>query len=288
MPKVEVNGVSLEYIEDGMGQPVVFVHGSTGDLRTWTYQVGAFASKYRVVALSCRHHYPNAEIPDSVDLSVPTLTQDLAAFLRALDLAPAHLVGHEAGAFVCLLLACNEPQLIRTLVLAEPPVMSLLGLGDPPKPQQLLRLLVRSPRTAVPVLRFGVRGIVPAERAFAREDDERGLRTFMRALFGRETFAKLPEARRQQAHDNIRPLKARFRAGLPPFGEAAARHIGAPTLLVTGEHSAPALHRLTDRLERLIPRVERAEIRNTSHGMYEDNPAAFNEAVLAFLERHGN
>jgi non-heme chloroperoxidase len=286
MPKAEVNSVSLEYIEYGTGPSVVFVHGSTSDLRTWTHQVDAFASKYRAVALSCRHHYPNAEIPDDVGLSVATLTEDLAGFLHTLDLAPAHLVGHEAGALVCLLLALSEPKWIRTLVLAEPPMMSLLGLGDPPKPHQLLRLLVRSPRTGVPVLQFGVRGIVPAERAFARGDDERGLQTFLRAVLGREAFAKLTQAKHQQARDNIKPLRARFRAGLPPFGEEAARHISAPTLLVTGEHSAPVLHRLTDRLERLMPRVERVEIRNASHRMYEDNPAAFNETVLAFLERH--
>ena len=42
----------------GTGQSVVLVHGSTGDLRMWTPQVKAFASKYRAVAFSCRHYHP--------------------------------------------------------------------------------------------------------------------------------------------------------------------------------------------------------------------------------------
>jgi len=286
VPKVEVNGVSLEYLEEGTGQPVVFVHGSTGDLRMWTHQRSAFASKYRTVAFSCRHYHPNKVILDGIGLTMSTLMEDLAAFLRNLDLAPAHLVGHSSGAFVCLLLALKEPDLVRTLVLAEPPVMPLLGLGDPPKPAQLLGLLVRSPGTGIPVLRFGMT-IVPTERAFARGDNERGLQTFLKGVLGREAFAKLPGARWEQARDNIRPFAAQIRVGFPPFGEEDARHVSVPTLLVTGERSAPVLHRLADRLQSLMPRVERVEIRNASHLMHEDNPEAFNEAVLAFLERQG-
>lgn len=93
---------------------------------------------------------------------------------------------------------------------------------------------------------------------------------------------------RQQVRDNVRPFKARLRAGFPPFSESDARSINVPTLLVTGERSAAVLDRITDRLERSMPRVERVDIRNASHLMYEDNAEAFNGAVLAFLERHGD
>jgi pimeloyl-ACP methyl ester carboxylesterase len=36
-----------------------------------------------------------------------------------------------------------------------------------------------------------------------------------------------------------------------------------------------------------MPRVERVDIRNASHLMYEDNAEAFNDAVLDFLARNG-
>jgi pimeloyl-ACP methyl ester carboxylesterase len=86
--------------------------------------------------------------------------------------------------------------------------------------------------------------------------------------------------------ENIGPLKARIRSGFPPFDERDARSIRVPTLLVTGEHSAPVLRRIIDRLGRLIPCVERVEIQGATHGMIWENPAAFNRAVLAFLDRH--
>jgi pimeloyl-ACP methyl ester carboxylesterase len=55
MPKVEVNGTTLEYTEQGTGPPVVFVHGGLNDLRAWTRQLEAFRSKYRVAAYNCRN-----------------------------------------------------------------------------------------------------------------------------------------------------------------------------------------------------------------------------------------
>lgn len=151
---------------------------------------------------------------------------------------------------------------------------------------QLLRLLVRDPRTGIEVIRFGAKGIGPTVRAFERGDDERGLETFVTAALGREDYANLTADMRQQIHDNVQPFKAQLRAGFPAFGENDARRISAPTLLVNGERGAPVLHQVTDRLEKLMPEVERIQIDDTSHLMYADDPEAFNDAVLTFLQRH--
>lgn len=43
---VEVNGATLAYIEEGTGDPVVFVHGAISDLRTWQYQLSDIGRHY--------------------------------------------------------------------------------------------------------------------------------------------------------------------------------------------------------------------------------------------------
>ena len=146
MPSIEVNGSSLEYAEHGSGEPVVLVHGSASDLRTWHCQHDAFAERYRTIAYSRRYHWPNARISEGSEYPMVEQVDDLEAVLRSLDAAPAHLVGHSYGAFVCLLLASRAPDLVRSLVLAEPPVMSLL-VSIPPKALEILGLAPRSPRT---------------------------------------------------------------------------------------------------------------------------------------------
>jgi hypothetical protein len=67
---------------------------------------------------------------------------------------------------------------------------------------------------------------------------------FTTAVLGREAVANMTALARQQMHDNVTPFKARLRAGFPTFSETDARSIETPTLLVTGDNSAPVLHRL--------------------------------------------
>jgi non-heme chloroperoxidase len=57
--EVRVNGLTLHYIERGQGTPVVLVHGTLGDYRTWDGQLEAFSKGYQLISYSRRYHYPN-------------------------------------------------------------------------------------------------------------------------------------------------------------------------------------------------------------------------------------
>ena len=123
---VRVDDVSLHYIERGEGTPIVLVHGTLGDYRTWDGQLEAFAKRHRLISYSRRYHYPNEWPTEATDFSVTIHARDLAAFIGALKLPPVHLVGHSYGAFIAFLVARDHPQVVRSLTLGEPPVMPLL------------------------------------------------------------------------------------------------------------------------------------------------------------------
>lgn len=280
---VTANGVRLAYRERGGGEPVVFVHGTASDLRTWQDQLPVFADRHRAIAYSRRYAHPNEEIPPGMDDQMLPHVDDLAALLREIGAAPAHLVGHSWGAFVCLLTAIRHPELVRRLVLAEPPVLSLF-VSTPPRPTELLGLFLRRPRTATAILRFGAGSFAPAQRAFRRGDDEEAIRRFAAGVLGPDAFVNLSPERQQQVRENAASMRAQITgAGFPPLAEEDVRGVTAPTLLVSGERSAAFLLRLTEHLERLLPHVDRIEIPGASHRMHEEHPAAFNAAVLRFL-----
>ncbi|MCG2638608.1 MULTISPECIES: alpha/beta fold hydrolase [Bradyrhizobium] len=48
--RVSINGYKLAYVEQGQGEPVVFVHGGLQDYRMWTEQLPKFARHYRAIA----------------------------------------------------------------------------------------------------------------------------------------------------------------------------------------------------------------------------------------------
>ena len=282
-----INGTELAYIERGQGQPVVFVHGGVGDYRGWELQMPAFAASFRTLAVSCRGAWPNRKLELGEEITLDTFVEDLAAFVKELDLAPAHLVGHSSpGGFGGLLLAYRYPELLRSLVLLEPPAFPLLGVNIPPTPFQVLRLLARNPRAGIGFLKFGARGVGPAMRAFNRGDDERGLRIFMAAVAGKKRVAAIPDETFQSFVGNVGPFKAQLRAGFPDFGEGDARSIRVPTLLVSGTETPAALTAVTDKLEQLLPDVTRLNITGASHNMFNSHPVEFNTGVSEFIS-HG-
>jgi pimeloyl-ACP methyl ester carboxylesterase len=281
-----VNGTALAYREKGEGEPVVFVHGSASDLRTWEQQLPAIGRSYRAIAYSRRYARPNEDIdPDADDQMLPHV-DDLTRFMEVVGAEPAHLVGHSWGAFICLLTAVRHPQLVRSLVLAEPPVLTLFT-SIPPRPRELLWLLVRRPRTAFAILSFAARAYVPAQKAFRCGDDEEAMQTMAHGLLGRDAYERLPEERKQQARENLNTLRAQvLGAGFPPLGDDDVRGVAAPTLLMTGARSPAYPVRLAGRLQQLLPNAERVEIASASHLMHEENAAAVNQSILGFLARH--
>jgi pimeloyl-ACP methyl ester carboxylesterase len=283
---VAVDGTALAYREQGEGDPVVFVHGSSSDLRSWEQQLPEIGRSYRAIAYSRRYARPNRDIDPGVDDQMLPHVNDLAIVLRGLDAVPAHLVGHSWGGFICLLAAIRHPELVRSLVLLEPPVLSLV-MSTPPRPAEVLKLLVRRPRTARAVLGFTALTYLPAAAAFRRGDDDAAMERFAHGVLGRDTYVRLPEARRRQARENIATLRAQLLgAGFPPLSDDDVRSVRVPTLLMTGARSPAFLLRLTDRLHQLLPDVERIEIAAASHVMTEENPRAVNAAILAYLARH--
>jgi pimeloyl-ACP methyl ester carboxylesterase len=279
--KLVVAGYEFHCTRQGDGQPVLLVHGSVSDHRTWQAQIDAFGQRFRVIAYSRRYHWPNTPIAVGADYAMRGQVADIEAVIGALGLGPVHLVGHSYGGFLCLLLASARPDLVRSMVLAEPPVVTLL-VSNPPRLSEILRLLVTRPRTAAALLSFGARGLGPATAAFRAGKAEEGLQIFGTAVLGRQAFQNLSDARRKQMRDNL--IVAEFLgSGFVRVDPGEVRRIACPTLLATGARSPAVFHRLTDRLEELLPQAQRVEIPAASHGMHEDNPAAFNAAVLGFL-----
>lgn len=285
--RAEINGASLAYTDNGAGQAVVMVHGTSQDMRTWRHQAKDFAERYRTVIYSRRYARPNEDIPPGADDPMQPHVDDLLALIRTLGLGPVHLIGNSLGGFIGLLAALQDPNAVKSLVLCEPPVIPLF-ISNSPGPGELARLFIRRPVDAVRVARFGMGVLEPTIKAYRAGDIERGGRIFGVALLGKERFASLPEETAQMISENESAEVAQMLgAGFPPLKAADVRGIAAPTLLVAGKESGP-LFRLTllRELERLLPNASRIEIPDASHLMHEDNPPAFNTAVFSFIDRN--
>lgn len=273
---MEVNGTILHYIEKGTGTPVVFVHGSFGDYRTWHYQIEPFSEKYLAISYSKRYRCPNKEAADTSIHSIGNDVEDLTAFIKAIDAGPVHLVGHSAGAYTALVVAIEHPELVKDLVLGEPPVWELT-VGD-----SLGQALMKKAMAEI---------FVPALQAFKNNEDEKATKIFLDGVTGKQNFLEsLPSVDRKIMMDEIATEKNDFLSeGDPeykqPFTESDIRKLTIPVLLVSGANTPRWLSHLTDRLAAVLPNDERVVLSNTSHGLEFTNPGAFNKAVLGFIDK---
>src|SRR5688572_5510230 len=117
MTQVQINGISLEYLEDGTGVPVVFSHGGYSDLRYWEPQREVFGARYRFVAYSHRFH-GGSSWPEDTEYSAQAHVSDLFGILRRLEAGPVHLIGFSTA--IALRVVLQEPELVRSLTIIEP------------------------------------------------------------------------------------------------------------------------------------------------------------------------
>lgn len=100
--------------------PIVFVHGMVGYTGFWNSALAACADRRRAVALDLRGH-GNSGAPRDGAYDVKSCADDVLALLDALGLDRVVLVGHSYGAFVTIEAAARRPNVVRRLVLVDPP-----------------------------------------------------------------------------------------------------------------------------------------------------------------------
>lgn len=126
-----VNGYDIAYVEQGRGTQIIMIHGSLLDYRSFQLQMAPLGEHYRAIALSLRHYYPERWDGSGDGFSHRQHSADVAAFVKALGGSPAYIIGHSRGGFIALHVAKTYPDAVRALVLAEPPVQTILGPADP-------------------------------------------------------------------------------------------------------------------------------------------------------------
>ncbi|MDF1503560.1 alpha/beta hydrolase [Roseisolibacter sp. H3M3-2] len=264
------SGAALAVVQTGAGDPVVFVHGGGKDLRYWRRQVAPFSAHFRVVAYSRRHSWPHLNPPPGDAHSPRVDAEDLGALLDALALGPAHVVAASVGGVAALALALERPGAIRSLVLAEPPV---LPLADATPGGAAMR-------------RDFVRGVFdPAAARFRAGDADGAMRGIVDGFLGAGTFDGLHARARGRVLENARDWEAHVRSE-EPFPALSRERLAAlriPVLMLTGTRTTP-LHRVVDdALADVLPDVRRVVVEGATHDLWADEPEGCREAVLGFL-----
>jgi pimeloyl-ACP methyl ester carboxylesterase len=268
MQTLHVNGYDMAYLELGHGPPLLCVHGTLGDFRTWSAVLGPLSKSHRVISVSLRHFFPEHWDGVGNDYRMAQHVADVIAFIEKLDAGPVNLMGHSRGGHISFRVAQQRPELLKKLVLAEPG-------GD------LDATLDPSAAPAAPSA-LGARIMASAEK-IGTGDIDGALQGFFDGIDGDGAWAKLPAAPKQQLRDNVFTLLGQIHENRKPFSKADAQSIGTPTLFIGGAETPGVLPAITRALSPHVAGARTATIPGAGHWMFEQAPQQFCEIVLGFL-----
>ena len=252
--------VRLEYAELGSrsGVPIIALHGITDSWRSFEPVLPYLPSDLRVLAVTQRGH-GNSDKPDG-GYAPADFAADVVAFMDALAIERALLVGHSMGSVDALRCAVDHPSRVAGLLLAG----SMPWFGRPPEMRAFYDEQIASLTDPVP-------------EAFAREFQ---LSTLARPIAAVWLDRFVAESLKVPA----RVWRAAFAGIIGDDFSARLATIDAPTQIVWGRHDLFCAAADQQALQQLIRGARVVEYADAGHAMHWEEPQRFARDVADFAQ----
>jgi pimeloyl-ACP methyl ester carboxylesterase len=237
------------------GEPIILLHGASGNATTWLLNVTALGEHHPVFALDTPGD-PGRSIPHQ-PIHPPAISAEwLNDVLDGLGIDRAHLIGSSYGGWLALNQTLHAPDRVLTSTLIDPGGLEEVGT-----------------RFFVWAYINGIVGLLPS-----------WLLTGWTKRF-RNPLLEMPELKRCVL---LGALSYRTRRPAPlPLTDDELRSITTPTLLLLGEYS-PLLRSkpVAKRTKALMRNVDVEIVSGTGHGPFLERPRFINERILTFVDRY--
>lgn len=267
MQTLDVNGYDMAYLELGQGRPLVCVHGSLGDFRTFQAVIGPLSRYHQIIAVSLRHFFPEHWDGVGGNYKIDQHVADLIAFIEQIEPRPVNLMGHSRGGHLAFRVAQSRPDLVRKLVLAEPGGVldaTLVPLSTKTQESHFVPLQMLADK-----IRAG--------------DLEGAVQEFYEGIEGSGRWAEIPAPAKQQLRDNVFTLLGQIHEGRKPLGKADAQSIISPTLLIGGSETDGSFLQKMRALAAEIADARVEIIDGAGHWMFDQAPQQYCTLVNTFL-----
>lgn len=257
-----VNGVRLHYRLDGPeGAPVVALVNSLGtDLTMWAPQIAALTPRYRVLRHDTRGHGKSEAPPGPYTMDV--LADDVLGLVSHVGAPHFHVVGISLGGLEALAIGLRVPVGLASIAICNS------RIDVPPEGARAMDERVRLVRE---------QGMTPLAE------------TMIQRWFTPPTLAARPAyldaVRRMLLSTSVEGF-AGCAAAIK--GSGLSKRVAAlrlPTLFLVGDQDAALPVDLMRQVQSQVPGAQSVVIRGAGHLSNLEQPAAFNEALLAFLDR---
>ena len=251
MPKLNRNGVNLYFEVHGSGPALILTHGYSATSQMWKGQIEPLSQKHRLIIWDMRGH-GQSDYPDDVSAySEDHTVSDIAALLDEAGAKTAIVGGLSLGGYMSLAFYRRHPERVRSLLIIDTGPGFKKHESREGWNQNAFARADTLEKDGLSALRTG-----SAERAYAVHRDALGLAKAARGMLT------------QHNADVINSLP----------------DVKVPSLVVVGSNDTPFLA-ASDYMASKIPNARKVVIKDAGHASNIDQPEAFNEAVLGFIDK---
>jgi len=266
MPRIKVNDITMNYEQQGSGEPLILIPYLAADNACYAFQVADYAKHFTCISVDPRGA-GETDKPEGV-YSTELFAEDISGLMQALGIERAHIAGLSLGAAIGMWLAVKQPQKVKSLSIHS-------GWA---KTDAFIEAIIESWRIMLKatgsVTEMIIAGIFPwcftPELYASKPDYIQSLAGFVRSRPPQPADAFLRQADAVLAHDV----------------ESQLGQIKAPTQITFGRHDLVTSTRFAAALTENIPGSEFIIFEDCSHAPIYENVADFNQKTLDFLQRH--
>jgi len=266
MPKIKVNNLNINFEQQGSGEPLVLIPYLTGDNACYTFQVADYAKHFTCISLDLRGT-GESDKPAGAH-STELYADDVSAFMRAIGIERAHVMGLSLGAATSLWLAAKYPEKVKTLSVHSAWTKTDLFIKTTLESWQILAHALGNVQDVV------IKGIFP----WCLTPD-----LFVKQPEYIESLAAFVKSR------PVQPLEAfnqQVQAVITHDVESELNKISAPTLMTFGRWDLITSVRFAEPLRSKIPNTEMIVFEDASHTPIYEKVDEFNQRTIAFLKSH--
>ena len=265
MPKVQANGITMNYDQQGTGEPLILIPYLAADYACYAFQVADYAKHYNCISIDLRG--TGATDKPEGTYSTELFADDVASLMQALGIQRAHIAGLSLGAATGMWLAAKYPEKVKSLSLHS----------AWPKTDAFLKVVAEGWQVMAQQLgsvpEMIIKGIFPwcytPELYDARPDYIDALSDFVRGRPAQPLDAFMRQSNAVIAHD----------------ADAQLGKIQAPTQITFGRYDMVTSTRFAERLQ-TIQQSELVIFDGCAHAPIYEKVDEFNQTTLEFLKRH--